>query len=434
MREVVIPYAPRAHQWEIHNNDARFKVLVCHRRFGKTVCAINELLRKALLCEKKNPRFAYIAPTYTQAKRIAWDYVQEFSRCVPSASYNQQELRCDLPNSARLTLYGADNPDSLRGIYLDGVVLDEVAQMPRKIWGEIIRPALSDREGWAWFIGTPQGHNLFYELYTGAKNMEGWHAALYPVSQTGVVNESELKQARSAMSEEEYEQEFECSFTAAIVGAYYGKLLAQAEREGRICNVPHDPNYLVSTWWDLGITDSTAIWFTQAIGREIRVIDFYESNGKAFPEYVKLIKERPYNYDRHMLPHDGAAAQLSTGKSIQEQGYDLGIKFDICPKLPVQNGINAARSIIPKCVWDARKCHDGLEALKQYRRDWDERKGCFRDKPLHDWTSHAADAFRYFAVGYYERPSPTDDIRLLPVFAGQQVKSRYVESNQQFWG
>jgi hypothetical protein len=250
-------YKPRPLQAEIHRKLKRFSVLVCHRRFGKTVLCINELIDLALRNKQPRPRYAYLAPYYRQAKAATWDYLKAYTLPIPGTEKNEAELRVDLPNGARIQLFGADNYDALRGIYLDGVVLDEYAQMPSKAWSEVIRPALTDRQGWAVFIGTPKGRNAFYELYAEAKKNPDWYAALYRASETGVLPQSELEIAHQQMSPEEYEQEFECSFQAAILGSYYGTLMAQADAMGRVSRVPYEPRERVLTFTNLRVLAST---------------------------------------------------------------------------------------------------------------------------------------------------------------------------------
>src|SRR5215813_360345 len=263
-------YRARPGQAELHGDGARFKVVVAHRRFGKTVFAVNQLLRGATSVSLRAPRFAYVAPFYRQAKAIVWEYLKHYARSIRGARFHETELRCDLPNGARISLYGADDPDSLRGLYFDGVVLDEYAQMDPRVWSEVIRPALADRAGWAIFIGTPMGRNSFWTLYQQAKAAPDWRAALFRASETGVLPAAELAAARAAMSEAEYAQEFECSFDAAIRGAYYGALIAEAEAEQRIGRVAEEPRLPVHTAWDLGVGDATAIWFFQRLRQEVR--------------------------------------------------------------------------------------------------------------------------------------------------------------------
>lgn len=193
----------------------RFGVVVCHRRFGKTYWAINTLIHAALSTKKQEARYAYIAPFYKQSKQVAWDYFKQFTHVIPGVAYNEAELRIDLPNGARIRLYGGDNPDALRGIYLDGVVLDEVADMRPNVWGEVIRPTLADRLGWAVFIGTPRGIDLFYEIYQKALKQPDWFARVYRADETALIADEELAKAKAEMTEQQYAQEFLCDFNAS---------------------------------------------------------------------------------------------------------------------------------------------------------------------------------------------------------------------------
>jgi hypothetical protein len=310
-------------------------------------------------------------------------------------------------------LYGADNPDALRGIYLDGVVLDEYADMDPRIWAEVIRPALADRKGWAVFIGTPKGRNAFYHLWAGdlsrdwlgAQKDPDWFALELKASESGILDAEELGLARKQLSEDQYAQEFECSFDAAVIGSYYGKLLAEAEKAGRVTGVPYEPVSQVYTAWDLGIRDSTAIWFCQVVGREIRLIDYYEASGVDLGHYVRELGLRSYVYAGHFVPHDAQAKELGTGKSRLEVLESLGLKnLTVAPMHRVEDGINAVRVTLPKCWFDKVKCARGLDALKLYRAATDDKlsdpqgRPMLKPAPVHDWTSHAADAFRYLAM------------------------------------
>lgn len=217
-RLVDLPFRPYAHQQQAHAFRLAFRslVLVWHRRAGKTVFAVMELLLAALDFKGERARFAYIAPLLKQAKAVAWDYLKHYSRLIPGAVVNESELYVDFPNGARIRLFGADNPDSLRGVYLDGVVLDEVADMKQEVWGEIVRPTLGDRQGWAIFIGTPKGVNLFSELYYRSLSEPGWKGDLRRAIDTGVILESELEHMRREMTPSQWAQEMECDFAAAV--------------------------------------------------------------------------------------------------------------------------------------------------------------------------------------------------------------------------
>jgi phage terminase large subunit len=400
---VELDYEPRPHFIPYHNRTERFSKIVAHRRFGKTVGCINDKIRAALTNPRQYPppMYAYVAPTYAQAKDVAWAYLKHYSSPIPGIETSESELWVRYPNGARIRLYGADNYDRLRGIYLDGVTIDEPAQIDPRAWPTVIRPTLSDHVGWATFIGTPEGRNWFYSIdreQDGALSPD-WFRLTLRASETGILPESELESARKMLSEEQYAQEYECSFEAAIVGAYYGKLMADAERDKRIAGVPYEPTAQVHTAWDLGIRDATAIWFAQVVGREIRIIDYYEASGVELGHYVREIQARPYLYASHIVPHDAQAKELGTGKSRLEVLESLGLKgLTIAPMHRVEDGINAARTVIPRCWFDQTKCARGIDALKLYRSEFDDKLQALKPRPVHDWTSHAADAFRYLAM------------------------------------
>lgn len=401
IQKVVIPYEPRDAFWPFHERQHRWASLVVHRRAGKTVASVNELIKAALMCPHKDPRFAYMAPLYKQAKDVVWTYLKYYALSIPGAVAHESELRVDLPNGGRVRLYGADNPDALRGIYLDGVVLDEYADMNPRVWGEVIRPALSDRKGWAVFIGTPKGKNAFYDLHMKAEIDPDWFTMSLKASESGIVDADELADARKSMTEEQYDQEFEISFSAAIIGAYYGKYIAKAEAEGRVTDVPYQPSKPVHTAWDIGIgqTDATGVWFFQQQGDWINLIDYYEAVGEGLPHYAKVLKDKPYVYGIHHAPHDIRNKEWGSGRARIEVASELGIRFRIAPSIGLIDGINAVRLLFGRFRFDQTKCEAGLEALRQYKQDWDDDRKTFRDKPRHDWTSHAADAFRMLALG-----------------------------------
>ncbi|MCA3169591.1 MAG: hypothetical protein ING20_02375, partial [Burkholderiales bacterium] len=325
------------------------------------------------------------------------------TRPIPGIKVNESELRVDFPWGARIQLFGADSPDSMRGLYLDGVVLDEYADMSPRIFSEVLRPALSDREGSAIFIGSAKGGTPFYDLWERVKDEPDWFVKVYPASETGVIAEGELEDARKIMDEDEFNQEYECSWTASIKGAYYGKQLAEAQESDRIGKVPYDPRLPVHTAWDLGVGDSTAIWFYQVLGQEIRIIDFHEDSGEGLPYYAKILDQKGYKYGDHWAPHDIQVRELGSGKSRIETAKLLGITFRIVPNLSIDDGINAVRNTIPRCWFDAKACELGLQALRNYRKEYDDRRQEYKPRPLHDWSSHAADAFRYLAVSLKDK-------------------------------
>lgn len=410
MEEVTL-FKPRAVQEEIFENLKRFNVMVCHRRMGKTVLCINILVRAALEGTRPDQRFAYIAPLFRQAKQVAWDYLKAYTNMVPGRRFFENELKVDLPNGSRIQLFGADNPDALRGIYLDGVILDEYAQMRPGLWGSVIRPLLTDRQGFGIFIGTPQGHNEFYDLYINARDGfpddigarypdKTWKSFMYKASETGVIIPEELVAARNEMTGAEYDQEFECSFEAQIRGAYYADLIAECEEEGRICNVAYDRAVPVHTCWDIGIGDSTVIWYYQMIGQEVHWIDYYEASGKPLSDYVMELQEHDYVYGEHLLPHDIVARELLAGRSRLDVLQELlNYTCRVVTNHKVDDGIQNVRNTLGKSWFDRAKCSRGIEALRQYRREFDDYQNTFKNRPLHNWCSHPADSFRTGCMG-----------------------------------
>ena len=422
-RTVRIPYTPRPLQAELHKELSAFRwsVIVCHRRFGKTVMGINHLLRDAIMCGKPMARFAYLAPQYRMAKQVSWDYLKHFASDIPGVRFNETELRCDLPNKARIQLLGAENPDSLRGIMLDGCVMDEYADMPESLFPEIIRPALSDRGGYAIFVGTPRGHNAFFDLYEAAKKDAAWFTAIYKASETGVLPQEELDAARSMMTADQYDQEFEASWVANVPGSIFGAEMQKADDDGRITKVPVDATAKVNTAWDLGINDATAIWFYQQIGHAIHVVDYVEARNEGLPHFVRLLSDRNYLYGRHFAPFDIEVRELGSGKSRREIAYELGLDFRVLPKLPIEDGIHNAQVTMPRCYFDYENCRIGIEALRQYHRAYNDRTRAYAASPKRDWSTHGADAFRYMCLSIrdheeFRRPTqPFADNRYNPL-------------------
>ena len=413
-QRVVIPYLPRPLQREEGQlaRGKRFGVLVCHRRFGKTVLGVNLAQQMALQCPHDRPRAAYIAPTYTQGKATAWDYVQHYARPVPGVEFNQSELRADFPNKGQSRIYGADNPDSLRGLYLDRVILDEYGLHPAKTFSEVIGPTLVDRGGRALFLGTPNGKNQFYDIATFAQAAQRdghpeWFYREYKASVTGLLDATYLASARAVMTDDEYAQEFECSFEASVKGSVYATELMEARTAGRITAVPYAPALPVDTDWDLGVGDSTAVWFSQSLrSGDVRLIDYYEASGEGLPHYAALLQRKAYVYGTHWAPHDIAVRELGSGKSRLDVAAALGLKFAVVPRVhgekgqEVEAGIPAARLFVSRCWFDATRTRAGLDALTHYRRDYNTHLGEFTARPVHDWASHGADAFRGLAVRY----------------------------------
>lgn len=404
---VLIPYRPRSAFQPLHTRRQRWAVVVAHRRAGKTVACVNELIKAALTFPGSDGRFGYVAPFYSQAKAVAWDYAKRFSAVVPGLQINESELRITYPNGSSIRLFGADNADSLRGLYFDGLVADEYGDWKPSVWGYVIRPALADRGGWAIIIGTPKGRNEFYEVVQRAQDDPDWLSLTIRASESGLLPQAELDALRKELTEDAWRQEMECDFDAALPGAIFGKELWQAEQDGRIKPGLYDPAMKTHAVLDLGFSDDTAIWWFQ-VGKELRIVDCYSTHGMPIAHYHDVLKAKPYTYgDWLWLPHDARAKSLQTGRSIEQQFTALGWKPRIVPELGLVDGIQAARLTLADCHLDA-KCAEGIDALKQYQRVYDEEKKCFRDKPRHDWTSHYADAFRYACLVWREEMKPKE--------------------------
>ena len=394
---VEIPYQPRALFLPFHHREQRWASLVCHRRAGKTVACVAELVHRAIYTQKKNARYAYIAPFFRQAKDVAWSYLKDMVKGF-ATDIRESELRVILPNGAWITLYGADNPDAMRGLYLDGAILDEFGDCRPNLWAEVILPTLMDRRGWAVFIGTPKGKNEFYKIMTRARTSKKWFDLTLKASESGILRKSDLDDMRAQMSEDQYAQEMECSFEAAVLGTYYASEINMLEQKGHVRRVPYDPNFPVSVASDIGFTDSTAMWFWQQRPDGLAIIDYEEHSGEALDFYFNLLEDKPYEYDTIWLPHDARAKTLQTGRSTIEQFLDRGFPVNITPHLKVQHGIDAARLVLPSCYFDLDGCTLGFEALRAYRRKYDKVNNCFSNTPLHDWASNGSDAFRYLAL------------------------------------
>jgi len=391
-----------------HNRTKRWACIVAHRRAGKTVAAVNDIIRAGITYKGPNGLFGYIAPYMNQARRIAWDYFKWYAAPITKDA-NESQMTLTLVNGAKISLFGADNADAMRGLGFSGVYMDEYGDFKPSVFGNIIRPALSDKQGWAVFAGTPKGKNQFWEVFDRAQRTpQEWFLLRLTASESGLLPSSELAAAKAQLTEDQYLQEYECSFEAAILGAFYGREMREAQDQGRITRVDYDPELGVYTAWDLGYRDDTAIWFYQVVRGEIRVIDYHAVSGANIAELAEVVMGKPYRYTKHNLPHDARAKTLASGgKSVIEQlAHHLGLaNLAIVPDLSVQDGIQAVRAMLPRVWFDAQKCADGIEALKQYQREYDEDKKTFRQTPRHDWCSHPADAFRMLAIAWRSEPT-----------------------------
>lgn len=389
----------RWYQRESWLEQERFNLDVWHRRAGKTVDAVKWTIKKVLRCPLDNPQGAYICPVFKQAKRVAWRYFKDFARPI-GATFSETETTVKLPNGGLIYLLGSNDPDPIRGMYMDAVVCDEFAQFNPRAWGQVIRPTLSDRKGQAKIIGTVMGRaNLFYEFYRDAASKPDWRSRLLTVEDTGIIDADEIASLKRDQDESDFMQEYMCDWDAAVKGSYYAAQMNAAHAEGRIRNVPHEPELLVHTSWDLGMADSTVIVFWQRTPTgELRAINCLEYQATGLPDIIADLRGLPYSYGSHIVPHDAKVRELGTGKSRVEVMRSLGLVGTVCKNHSVMDGISASRSMLSRVWFDETKCFRLIEALKTYRADYDDVLQVRRKQPLHSWESHFADAVRYFAM------------------------------------
>lgn len=378
-------------------NKKRFNVLVIHRRAWKTVWAIIDEL---IVAVKEKWDYWYIAPTYRQAKKIAWRMIQKFWDQIKGFTYNASELIVTYTNGSTISLFGAENPDSLRWLDLKGVIFDEYAQQPSNIYSEIVFPMINANGWWVTWIGTPKGKNSFYQLYQRALKDERFYTMLLRHTDTKLLNDEQIEDARKEMTEEEFEQEYNCSWEAYMRGSVYWKELSKAHSDGRVKKGIYDPELEVTTFWDLGISDAMSILFVQVCWQEIRIIDRYSNNGYWLPHYAQVVKDKWYKYKNHYFPHDVRQRELSTGLTRLETAIKL--LWEICKVVPmnsIESGIDAGRLIFDK-VWIEESLEEFINNLSLYQYEWDDKLWQFKKSPIHDFTSHDADTFRYMATIY----------------------------------
>jgi len=410
---ITVPYnfSPRDYQLPIlsaMDSGIKRAVAVWHRRAGKDKTAIQIEAKKML---ERVGSYYHFFPTYQQGRKILWDgmdrdgfpFIKHFPQEI-IAKKNDQEMKLTYKNGSIFQVVGTDNINSIVGTNPIGNVFSEYS-VQNPIGWDFIRPIVKENGGWAMFLYTPRGKNHGHKMYEMARKNKDWFCQKLTVEDTGIITPAMIQQERNeGMDEDLIQQEYYCSFEGSLQGAYYSKQIRLAEQEGRITRVPYVQNIAVDTWWDLGMDDSTSIWFTQAIGKEIRFIDYFEISGEGFHYIAKELKDKPYIYGTHHMPFDVRVQEMGTGKTRAEVAESIGIRpLRVVPQIGLDEGINAARMILSQCWFDEVKCEKGLDALKSYHKEYDEDRKVFKNRPEHDWSSHGSDAFRYFAVGYKER-------------------------------
>lgn len=415
---------PRPHQlaaWKALEGGIKRAVLVWHRRYGKDDLALHWTACAAM---QRVGTYWHMLPQANQARKAIWDAINPRTgrRRIDDAfpadireTTREHDMMIRFLNGSTWQVIGSDSYNALVGSPPVGVVFSEYALADPNAWA-FLRPILVENDGWALFVSTPRGRNHLQRLYEFARSDKAWFAQLLTVGDTGVISGEAIARERRELAAERgddeaeniIQQEYFCSFDASIPGSYYGKAIARLEAEGRITDVPHDPRLPVTTAWDLGVGDSTAIWFIQQDRTSVRVIDYYESSGVGADHYARVLHERGYQYAGHILPHDADDREWGNNASSRVDTLK-GLKvrpIRVLKRASVDDGINAVRVLLPRCLFDATRCERGLDALRQYQKLWDEKLRAFRAAPLHDWSSHAADAFRYLAQGLREPVDP----------------------------
>ena len=419
-------WKPRDYQmpaWSYLENGGKHAELIWHRRSGKDDLALN---RTAVAAFERVATYWHMLPLQTQVRKAIWTAINPHSgiRRIDEAfpkelreNTNDQEMFIRFKNGSTWQALGSDNYDSMVGSPPAGITYSEWGLANPSARG-YLRPIIAENNGWQIYITTPRGKNHAYSTFKAAQKNSESFAQLLTAEETGILTPAQLIIERQeyidTYGEDQgnalFEQEYYCSFEAAILGAYYGKELAAVEREGRRGYFPVDPNFPVHTAWDIGKTDDTSIWFYQSTFDGLRIIDFHSSHGNDIDFYVDLLINKPYAVKYLVLPHDAKAKRLGMKRTVEEQfrdaGKQHGFKVAVLPVLSIQDGIQAARKTFPVCYFNETTCMDGLEALAQYRREWDDAKKCFNDNPVHDWTSHPADAFRYLSLAWQATKRP----------------------------
>lgn len=403
---VTLPFAPRPWQIPLIECQALSIVAVVHRRAGKSTAFVWRGLRKALTHQRQHipsgkrnlradpPRVVHVLPGQVMWKRTGlWDKVTRAAETIPGSVVMKSEMRVVLPNGGVYQCGGMDKPDSWRGGYADEVIEDEADDVVASGLDMVVEPMLSDYQGSRVKIGTPKGNGRLAEAYDSANPDARF---LLPYQSTGVLSTEQIARLRESLDAEEFAQELECSFTAPNSGSYYGKWLDAAALDQRITRVLYDPKLPVHTCWDLGMDDSTAIWwFQRSPGGEWRWLEYFEDSGPGLDFYAKMVREKPYVYGRHFLPHDVEVRELTNGgQSRRLYLKGLGINpISVVAAANPADRVTASRNVLPRSWFDAKGCETGLKKLRAYRRQWNEHMGVWRAEPVHDGASHCADSF-----------------------------------------
>ena len=447
MPEIILPngWLPRPYQrplWDYLEEGGRRAIAIWHRRAGKDDLCLHWT---AVAAMQRVGTYWHMLPEYEQGRKVLWNAVnpktgrRRIDDAFPSGMCkrtNDQGMFIEFVNGSTWQVVGSDRYDKTVGSSPVGIVFSEWALANEAAWA-YLSPMVVENDGWAVFITTPRGRNHAHRMYEMAQMRHEWFADRLAWQDTGVFRHEQIEEQRAEYralygvddGDAKIEQEYCCSFEAAILGSYYGRLMADAEREGRICEFEPDRDAKVYTAWDIGVGDSTAIWWYQIVGQKILILDYYEAQGHGSQHYVDVLRSKPYRYERDsqgikaFLPHDVSVKEWGTGLTRVETLVAKGISPERIPIDKIDDGINAARQILPKCWFRKSATASGCEMLRQYCKEYDEDNKVFKDKPRHDWSSHGADAFRYLAMSYQQMvpASPKSQRKMMTVGPGNEV-------------
>jgi phage terminase large subunit len=419
----VRPYQQKFHKYLV--GGGKRAIEIAHRRWGKDEIAL------AATCELAHQRVAsywHCLPEYEQGRKALWTAINAHTgkRRIDEAfppeireSKNEQEMFIKLKCGSTWQIVGSDRYNATVGAGVAGIVYSEWALANPSAWA-YQRPMLEENNGWAAFITTPRGRNHAKSMFDMAKKNPKWFAEVSTAHDTGALSPGQLEESLSEycalygedLGQAQFDQEYMCSFNAAILGAYYAREMAVVRASGRVVPLVPIPGRPVHRAWDIGVRDDTSIWWFQIVGGRIYILDCYTNSGAGVDHYAEVVKQRQdehgFTSGNDYVPHDAKVMEWGSGRTRLEQMVALGLSPVLVPLASKLDGINAVRKTLPLCLFHPRTEEVGMAALEQYRREWDDDKKCFKANEVHDWTSHLADSFRYLSMAWRTIPVHID--------------------------
>lgn len=422
---------PRPYQrplWDYLERGGKRAIEIAHRRWGKDDVVLH---RTAIAAHERVATYWHCLPEYEQARKAIWNAVnphtgkRRIDEAFPPAlraSKDEQQMFIKFKNGSTWQVIGSDRYNSLVGAGVAGVTFSEWALANPSSWG-YIRPMVEENNGWACFITTPRGRNHAKDMYDLATGSDRWFAEISNIHATGALPQDQLDESLAEyqalygedLGRAQFEQEYLCSFNAAILGAFYAREMLAVRNEGRIRSVLPVPGQPVHTAWDIGVRDDTSIWWFQVYGGRVYILDCYTASGVGVEHYAEICHAKSWQRGVDFVPHDAKVMEWGTGRTRVESMQKYGLKPQLVPMASKMDGINAVRQTLPHCVFDPRSEDKGIAALEQYRRDWDDEKKTFRASEVRDWTTHLADAFRYLSLAWRHAPKAEPKPKVQPL-------------------